>query len=188
MKTLVLRVFGMNSFGFKDVPFDSRMCCIRTGVIQGDFGDLTRRFCVRGRAHRPQRTPIHTPYAHSSHSRIFASKASEIPGETVLRVAFQFPVQPFLRLDHCLSRIARITNVKRLCTRIQTSTSCTFFPWSTSSCYWHFETKIAWFQITAPNHTIKPTIIIMSRFLDSRLDYVTTVEALLATTLVSSQL
>ena len=161
----------------------SRMCCFKTSVNQGDFGDLPRRLCVRGRVHRPRQTPIHTPYAHSSHSRIFASKASEIPGETILRVAFQFPVQPFLRLDHCLSRIA-----KRLCTRIQTSTSCTFFAWSTSSCYWHFETKIAWFPITAPNHTIKPTIIIMSRFLDSRLDYVTTVEALLATTLVSSQL
>ena len=113
----------------------SRMCWFRTGVIQGDLGDLTRRLRVRGRAHRPQQTPIHTPYAHSSHSRIFANKASEIPGETILRVAFQFPVQPFLRVEHCLSRITRITNVKRLRARIQTSTSCTFFPWSTSSFY-----------------------------------------------------
>ena len=121
------------------------MRCFRTGTIQSDFEDLTRCLCVRGRSRRPQQTLIHTPYAHSSHSRIFASKASEIPGETTLRVAFQFPFQPFLRLDHCLSRIARIKNVKRHWACIQTSTSCTFFPWITSSFYWHFETKIAWF-------------------------------------------
>ena len=164
------------------------MRCFRTGIIQSDFEDLTRCLCVRGRSHRPQQTPIHTPYAHSSHSRIFASKASEIPGETTLRVAFQFPFQPFLRLDHCLSRIARIKNVKRHWACIQTSTSCTFFPWITSSFYWHFETKIAWFQITAQNRTLKGLNIIMSRFLDSRLDFVTTVEALLTTTLISDHL
>ena len=89
----------------------SRTSCFRTGAIRSDLGDLTLCLCVRERAHRPQQTPTHTPYAHSSHSRMFASKASEIPGETILRVAFQFPVQPFLRLDHCLSRITRITNV-----------------------------------------------------------------------------
>ena len=137
------RVFGLNGFGFKDVPFAHVL--FQAGVIQGDFGDLTRCLCVRGRAI-------------SSTRSLFVKNHQNNKRQTTLS-------------SHPNKHQLYFLSVK------------------------HFQFLLAFRDKNSliPNHCSKSHIKAhnyhnVTSVLDSRLDFVTTVEALLATTLVSDQL